>query len=158
LGGEQGLNLEELIADGADNAEVILDYLDPRTNQSYRIHRTLTRKADGGAEHICSVTNLETNETTQKPDPVGKYLKALGVDISVFRYVVHVPQGRFADVLQEGQERKTVLDRLFKIAQLEETYHELGVQEGPIKKIQDRKEANRLEKAALDADASKLGE
>jgi exonuclease SbcC len=59
-------------------------------------------------------------------------------------------------VLQEGQERKTILDRLFKIAQLEDTYHELGGQEGPIRKLQDRREANRLEKARLEGDASKL--
>jgi exonuclease SbcC len=156
LGSEQGSNLEELIADGADSTEVILDYLDPRTNQNYRIHRTLTRKADGGADHVCSITNLDSNETVRKPDPVRKTLEALGVEASVFRYVVHVPQGKFADVLQEGQDRKAVLDRLFRIAQLEETYHELGVQEGPIRKIQDRKEANRLEKARLDAEASKL--
>ena len=156
LGSEQGANLEELIADGADSAEVILDYLDPRSNQNYRIHRTLARRADGGADHVCSITNLETNETVRKPDPVRKTLEALGVEASVFRYVVHVPQGKFADVLQEGQDRKSVLDRLFKIAQLEETYHELGVQEGPIKKIQDRKEATRLEKARLEGDASKF--
>jgi type I restriction-modification system DNA methylase subunit/DNA repair exonuclease SbcCD ATPase subunit len=156
LGSEQGINLEELVADGAESTEVILDYLDPRTNQNYRIHRTLTRKAEGGADHVCSITNLETNETVRKPDPVRKTLEALGVDASVFRYVVHVPQGKFADVLQEGQDRKAVLDRLFKIAQLEETYHELGTQEGPIRKIQDRKEANQLEKATLEADGSKL--
>jgi exonuclease SbcC len=156
LGGEQGLNLEELIADGADNAEVILDYLDPRTNQNYRIQRTLTRKTDGGADHECSIVNLETNETTKKPDSVRKTLEALGVETSVFRYVVHVPQGKFADVLQEGQDRKAVLDRLFKVAQLEETYHELGLQEGPIKKIQDRRQTNLLEKASLDENASKL--
>lgn len=156
LGSEQGINLEELIADGADSAEVILDYLDPRTSQSYRIHRTLTRKDDGGADHVCSITNLETNETTRKPDPVRKTLEVLGVEASVFRYVVHVPQGRFADVLQEGQDRKAVLDRLFKIAQLEETYHELGTREGPIRKLEDRREGNQLEKAKLDADASKL--
>jgi exonuclease SbcC len=156
LGSEQGINLEELIADAADSAEVILDYLDPRTNQSYRIQRALTRRAEGGADHVCSITNLETNETVRKPDPVRKTLEALGVEASVFRYVVHVPQGKLADVLQEGQDRKAVLDRLFKIAQLEEAYHELGTREGPIRKIEDRKEANQLEKATLDADASKL--
>jgi exonuclease SbcC len=156
LGGEQGLNLDELIADDADSAEVIMDYVDQRTNQNFRIHRTLTRKPDGGVEHVCSITNLETNETTRRPDPVRKTLEALGVDTSVFRYVVHVPQGRFAEVLQEGQDSKTVLDRLFKIAQLEETYHELGLQEGPIRTIHDRKEANQVEKARLDGEASKL--
>ena len=156
LGGEQGLNLEELIADGADSAEVVLDYLDPRTNQNYSIHRTLRRKTDGGADHDCSILNLETNETIKKPDPVRKTLEALGVETSAFRYVVHVPQGKFADILQEGQDRKTILDRLFKIAQLEEAYRELGLQEGPIRKIQERKQANLLEKARLDGVASKL--
>jgi exonuclease SbcC len=131
LGGEQGLNLEELIADGADSAEVVLDYLDPRTNQNYSIHRSLTRKTDGGADHDCSILNLETNETIKKPDPVRKTLEALGVETSVFRYVVHVPQGKFADILQEGQDRKTILDRLFKVAQLEETHRELGLEEDP---------------------------
>jgi exonuclease SbcC len=158
LGGEQGLNLEELIADGADSAEVVLDYLDPRTNQNYSIHRTLTRKTDGGADHDCSILNLETNETIKKPDPVRKTLEALGVETSVFRYVVHVPQGKFADILQEGQDRKTILDRLFKVAQLEEAYRELGLQEGPIRKIQERKQANLLEKARLDGVASKLAQ
>lgn len=158
LGNEQGTNLEELIADGADSAEVILDYLEPRTNQTYRIHRILTRKTDAGADHVCSITNLETNETIRKPEPVRKTLEALGVENSVFRYVVHVPQGKFADILQEGQDHKTILDRLFKIVQLEETYQELGGKDAPIKTIQDRIKGNQLEKATLDADGSKLGQ
>ena len=158
LGGEQGVNLEELISDGADSTEIILDYLDPRSSQNYRIHRTLTRKAAGGVEHVSSITNLETNETIKKPDPVRKTLEALGVETSVFRYIVHVPQGKFADVLQEGQDRKTVLDRLFKIVQLEETYHELGFQEGPIRKVQERKQTNLLKKVTLDQNASKLAQ
>jgi exonuclease SbcC len=158
LGGEQGVNLEELIADGADSTEIILDYLDPRSSQNYRIRRTLTRKAAGGVEHVSSITNLETNETIKKPDPVRKTLEALGVETSVFRYIVHVPQGKFADVLQEGQDRKTVLDRLFKIAQLDETYHELGFQEGPIRKVQDRRQTNLLKKVTLDQNASKLAQ
>ena len=156
LGKEQGVDLEELIADGAENAEVILDYLDPRSNQSYSIRRTLTRKPGGGADHECSITNLETNETYRNPEPVRKTLETLGVESSVFQYVVHVPQGGFSDVLQERQERKTILDRLFKVVQLEDTYHELGRQEGPIRKLEQRKDANLLEKARLEGDASKL--
>jgi exonuclease SbcC len=158
LGAEQGLNLEELIADGAETAEVILDYLDTRTSQTYRIHRTLTRDSDGKTEHVCSITNLETQETVKKPDPVRKTLESLGVDAPVFKYVVHVPQGKFADVLQEGQDRKTVLDRLFKISQLEEAYRELGLHEGPVKKIEDRKQEKLLEKARLGDKASRLQE
>jgi exonuclease SbcC len=158
LGSEQGTNLEELIADGAGSAEVILDYLDQRTNQNYRIHRTLTLKDDGGATHDCSITNLETNEIIRKPEPVRRTLEALEVENSVFRYVVHVPQGKFADVLQEGQDHKTALDRLFKVVQLEEAHRELGSQEGPIGRIEVRKQANVLEKTRLEADASKLAQ
>ncbi len=158
LGDVQGATLPELIADGAESAEIFLDYMDSRTNQSYRIHRTLTRDADGKVDHVCTVTNLETNEQVKKPDPVRKTLEALGVEQSVFTYVVHVPQGRFADILQETQDRKAVLDRLFRISQLENAYHDLGVREGPITQIENRKQDKLLEKAKLEEKASLLGQ
>ncbi len=158
LGDVQGATLPELIADGAESTEVFLDYVDSRTNQSYRIHRTLSRDSDGKVDHVCSITNLETNEQVQKPEPVRKTLEALGVEQSVFRYVVHVPQGRFADILQETQDRKAVLDRLFRISQLENTYHDLGVHEGPITQIEKRKQDKLVDKAKLEETASRLAQ
>ena len=146
LGEVQGATLPELIADGAESSEVFLDYLDSRTSQTYRIHRTLTRDQDGKIDHTCSITNQETNEETRKPEPVRKTLEALGVEQSIFKNVVHVPQGRFADVLQETIDRKNVLDRLFRISQLENTYHELGTREGPITQIEKRKQEKQLDK------------
>lgn len=158
LGEVQGATLPELVADGAESAEVFLDYVDSRTSQTYRIHRTLSRDADGKVDHACSITNLETNEQVKKPDPVRKTLESLGVEQSVFRYVVHVPQGRFADILQETIDRKAVLDRLFRISQLEDAHHELGVHEGPITQIEKRKQDKLLDKAKLEETASRLGQ
>jgi exonuclease SbcC len=157
IGEVQGATLPELIADGAESTEVFLDYLDSRTSQTYRIHRTLSRD-DGKVDHVCSITNLETNEQVKKPDPVRKTLEALGVEQSIFRYVVHVPQGRFADILQETIDRKAVLDRLFRISQLENAYRELGVHEGPITKIEKRKQDKLLDKAKLEEAAFRLGQ
>ena len=158
LGEVQGATLPELIADGAESTEVFLDYVDSRTSQTYRIHRTLSRDADGKVDHVCSITNLETNEQVKKPEPVRKTLEALGVEQSVFRYVVHVPQGRFADILQETIDRKAVLDRLFRISQLENAYHDLGVHEGPITQIEKRKQDKLLDKAKLEETASRLAQ
>ena len=150
------ITLSELIADGADAAEVILDYIEPRTGQSYRISRTLTREADGTISHECSLSNLDTNETVQKPSPVQKTLESLGVSPSVFRHVVHVAQGSFADLLKETQDRKNTLDRLLQISQLESAYQELGRQDGPISQIELRRQRNLQKKSALEAGASKL--
>src|SRR5512136_2859971 len=61
-----GANLSELIADDANTAEVMLDYLDPRTGQNYRIHRTLTRETNT-ITHESQLENLDTNETVNKP-------------------------------------------------------------------------------------------
>jgi exonuclease SbcC len=158
LGEVQGATLPELIADGAESTEVLLDYVDSRTSQTYRIHRTLSRDADGKVDHACSITNLETNEEIKKPEPVRKTLEALGVEQSVFRYVVHVPQGRFADILQETIDRKAVLDRLFKISQLENAYHDLGVREGPINQIEKRKLEKLVDKTKLKEAVSRLGQ
>jgi len=153
-----GTTLSELIADDADTAEVILDYLEPRTGQNYRIHRTLTRNATGGASHECSFMNLDTAETIKKPEAVQKTLLALGVDPSVFRHVVHVAQGKFADTLEETQERKNSLDKLFRISQLESTYQELGRQDAPIQQIETRKHAKLEKRSGLETAASKLSE
>jgi len=158
LGDVQGATLPELIADGAESTEVFLDYVDSRTSQTYRIHRTLSRDADGKIDHVCSITNLETNEEIKKPDPVRKTLESLGVEQSVFRYVVHVPQGKFADILQETVDRKAVLDRLFRISQLENAYRELGLHEGPITQIEKRKQGKLLAKAKLEETASRLAQ
>jgi len=158
MGEVPGTTLSELIADDADTAEVILDYLEPRTGQNYQIHRTLTRNTSGGASHECSFTNLDTGEMVKKPEAVQKTLLALGVDPSVFRHVVHVAQGSFADILQETQERKNALDKLFQISQLENAYLELGRQEGPVQQIESRKQAKLQTRSGLEAVASKLGE
>jgi exonuclease SbcC len=82
----------------------------------------------------------------------------LGVDSSVFRHVVHVAQGKFADTLEETQERKNSLDKLFRISQLENTYQELGRQEAPIQQIETRKHARLEKKSGLETAASRLGE
>jgi exonuclease SbcC len=58
LGDVPEVNLPELISDKSDAAEVIIEYDDPRTGQTYRIHRSLKRASDGKAEHECTVTNL----------------------------------------------------------------------------------------------------
>jgi exonuclease SbcC len=158
MGDVPSVNLAELIADDADAAEVILDYVDQRTGQSYRIHRTLTRETDGKATHQCTLTNLDTSETVEKPAPVQKTLETLGVASSVFRNVIHVAQGGFADLLDESQERKNSLDRLFQISQLESAYQELGRQEGPIRQIELRKQGNLEKKGRLETAASKLEE
>ena len=150
-----GANLSELIADDANAAEVILDYLDPRTGQNYRIHRTLTRETNT-ITHECLLKNLDTNETVNKPGPVQKTLEALGVISSTYRHVVHVPQGNFAELLDETQERKNSLDRLFQISQLENAHQELGRQEGPIRQIETRKQNKLQVKSGLEASASRL--
>jgi len=158
MGEVPNVNLAELIADDADTAEAILYYIDQRTGQSYSIHRTLTRETDGRVTHECTLTNLDTKETVEKPAPVQKTLETLGVVPSVFRNVIHVAQGKFADLLDETQERKSSLDRLFQISQLENTYQELGRQEGPIRQIELRKQGNLEKKGRLETAASKLGE
>jgi len=150
-----GANLSELIADDANAAEVLLDYLDARTGQNYRIHRTLTRETNT-ITHESQLKNLDTNETVNKPGPVQKTLEALGVISSTYRHVVHVPQGNFADLLDETQERKNSLDRLFQISQLENAHQELGRQEGPIRQIEMRKQNKLREKSGLEAAASRL--
>ncbi len=158
MGEVPSVNLAELIADDADAAEAILYYIDQRTGQSYSIHRTLTREADGRVTHECTLTNLDTKETVEKPAPVQKTLETLGVVPSVFRNVVHVAQGKFADLLDETQERKSSLDRLFQISQLENTYQELGRQEGPIRQIELRRQGSLEKKGRLETAASKLEE
>ena len=150
-----GANLSELIADDANAAEVLLDYLDPRTGQNYRIHRTLTRETNT-ITHECLLKNLDTNETVNKPGPVQKTLEALGVISSTYRHVVHVPQGNFAELLDETQERKNSLDRLFQISQLENAHQELGRQEGPIRQIETRKQNKLQVKSGLEPSASRL--
>jgi exonuclease SbcC len=153
-----GTTIAGLIADDADMAEVTLDYVEPRTGQSYRIRRTLTRNASGGASHECSFTNLDNGELVSRPEAVQKTLEALGVDSSVFRHVIHLPQGSFGEVLEETQERRNSLDRLFQVSQLENAYQELGRQEGPIQQIENRKETRLRTKSALEAVAAKLNE
>src|SRR5208283_1692817 len=76
LGDVPEVNLTELIADYSDYADVIVEYDDPRTAQTYRIHRSLKRAPDGKAEHECSITNLATNEVVKKPKPVRKTLES----------------------------------------------------------------------------------
>lgn len=159
MGGEVlGTTLSGLISDDAETAEVTLDYVEPRSGQNYRIRRTLTRNASGGASHECSFTNLDTGEVVNRPEAVQKTLQALGVDPSVFRHVIHIPQGGFGDVLEETQERKNSLDKLFQVSQLENTYQELGRQEGPIQQIDSRKQTKLRTKSALEAVAAKLDE
>jgi exonuclease SbcC len=151
------VNLPELIADGSETAEVIVEYDDPRTGQAYVIHRTLTRdKTSEKADHECSITNLGTNEVVKRPDPVRKTLESFGVDSSVWRYIVHVAQGRFGDLLEETQDRKSSLDKLFEVSQLESTYQELGRQEAPITQIKQRKQANESENKRFGEIAKKL--
>jgi exonuclease SbcC len=153
------VNLPEVIADGSETAEVIVEYDDPRTGQVYVIHRTLTReKTSEKADHECSITNLGTNEVVKRPDPVRKTLESFGVDSSVWRYIVHVGQGKFGDLLEETQDRKSSLDRLFEVSQLESTYQELGRQEAPITQIKQRKQANESEKKRLGEIAKKLNQ
>jgi len=153
-----GTTLSGLIADDAEMAEVTLDYVEPRSGQNYRIRRTLTRNASGGASHECSFTNLDTGEAVNRPEAVQKTLQVLGVDPSVFRHVIHIPQGSFGDVLEETQERKNSLDKLFQVSQLENAYEELGRQEGPIEQIDSRKQAKLRAKSALETVAAKLSE
>ncbi len=153
-----GINLSELIADDADAAEVILDYIEPRTGQNYRIHRNLTRETTDRVKHECVFINLETNEVVKKPTSVQTTLENLGVIPSVFRNVIHVAQGKAADLLDETQERKNILDRLFHIAQLENAHQELGRQSGPIHQIEQRKHQNLETKSRLEVAASKLSE
>lgn len=155
MGDAPNINLSELISDNADTAEVILDYLDPRTGQAYKINRTLTREAKG-ASHECTLINLETNEVVDKPAGVQKTLEALGVITSTYRNVVHVAQGGFASLLNETQEHKNSLDRLFQISQLENAYQELGRQEGPIRQIEQRKQNNLQSKKGFEPFASGL--
>jgi len=158
LGDVPEVNLPELISDKSDAAEVIIEYDDPRTGQTYRIHRSLKRASDGKAEHECTVTNLATNEVVKKPEPVKKTLESFGVDISVWRYIVHVAQGRFGDLLEETQERKNSLDKLFQVSQLENTYQELGRRDGPIGQIEIRKQGKQEKKARLEQTAKPLEE
>ncbi|MGA2784817.1 MAG: SMC family ATPase [Candidatus Bathyarchaeia archaeon] len=150
LGDVPEVNLPELISDKSDATEVILEYDDPRTGQTYRIHRSLKRAPDGKAEHECTVTNLATNEVVKKPEPVKKTLESFGVDIAVWKYIVHVTQGRFGDLLEETQERKNSLDKLFQVSQLENTYQELGRRDGPIGQIEIRKQAKQAKKIRLE--------
>ncbi len=153
-----GINLFELIADDSDTAEVILDYLEPRTGQNYRIHRNLTRETNNRVIHECSFTNLETNEVVRKPTAVQTTLENLGVISSVFHNVIHVAQGKFADLLDETQERRNILDRLFHIAQLENTHQALGRQSSPINQIEQRRHQNLETKSGLKTVASKLSD
>lgn len=156
MGEVPGASLAELVADDSDTAEVILDYVEPRTGQNFRIHRILTREADGKVSHECSLTNIDTNETVKKPIPVQTTLETLGVVPSVFRHVIHVAQGSFSELLEETQERKNTMDRIFEISQLEIAYQELGHQGGPINQIELRKHSNLKKKSGLEAVASAL--
>jgi exonuclease SbcC len=156
LGDVPEVDLPELIADNSISTEVAVEYDDPRTGQNYRIHRILKRTADGKAEHDCTLTNLATNEIVRKPEPVRKTLESFGVDPAVWRYIVHVGQGRFGDLLEETQERKISLDKLFQVSQLEATYQELGRRESPGSQLELRKRTNLEKLTALKRDASQL--
>ena len=156
LGDVPEVNLTELIADNSDTAEVIVEYDDPRTGQSYLIQRTLKRNTEGKADHECLLTNLGTGEVVKKPEPVRKTLESFGVDASVWRYIIHVAQGKFGDLLEETLERKISLDKLFQVSQLEAAHQELGRKEGPIAKLELRKQTNSDKLTALRQSASKL--
>jgi len=158
LGDVPEVDLPELIADNSDSAEVAVEYDDPRTGQNYRIHRVLKRAPDGKAEHDCTLTNLATNEVIKKPEPVRKTLESFGVDPAVWRYIVHVGQGRFGDLLEETQERKISLDKLFRVSQLEATYQELGRRESPGSQLELRKRTNSEKITGFKRDASRLNE
>lgn len=156
LGDVPNVNLPELISDKSDAMEVTLEYEDPRTGQSYRIRRSLTRTPDSKAEHECSVTNLDTNETIKKPEPVRKTLESFGVDAAIWKYVVHIPQGQFGDILEETQERKISLDKLFQVSQLENTHQELGRRDGPIGQIDKRKQEKEQARIRLEETSKHL--
>ena len=158
LGVVPGTTLPELIADNSDSSEVVLDYDEPRSGQTYRIHRTLTRLPNGKADHDCSLTNLGTGETVKHSDPTQRTLEALGIDPAVWQYVLHVAQGKFGDILEETQERKSSLDKLFQVFQLESAHTELGRSEAPITQIELRKEGKREKKRGLEREAAKLSE
>jgi len=158
LGDVPEVDLPELIADNSASAEVVVDYDDPRTGQNYRIQRLLKRTPDGKVEHECTLTNLATNEIIKKPEPVRKTLESFGVDPSVWRYIVHVGQGRFSELLEETQERKISLDKLFHVFQLEATYQELGRRESPISQLELRKRTNLEKIVGLKRDANRLTE
>jgi exonuclease SbcC len=152
------VDLPELIADNSNSAEVVVEYDDPRTGQNYRIHRTLKRATDGKTEHDCTLTNLATNEIVKKPEPVRKTLESFGVDPAVWQYIIHVGQGRFGDLLEETQERKISLDKLFRVSQLEATYQELGRRESPGSQLELRKRTNSEKITGFKRDASRLSE
>jgi len=158
LGDVPEVDLPELIADNSNSAEVAVEYDDPRTGQSYRIHRALKRGIDGKAEHECTLTNLATNEVIKKPEPVRKTLESFGVDPAVWRYIVHIAQGKFGNLLEETQERKISLDKLFQVSQLEAAYQELGRRESPASQLELRKRTNSEKVTALKRDANRLTE
>jgi len=158
LGDVPEVDLPELIADNSNSAEVAVEYDDPRTGQNYRIHRILKRTPDGKAEHDCTLTNLATNEVVKKPEPLRKTLESFGVDPAVWRYIVHVGQGRFGDLLEETQERKISLDKLFRVSQLEATYQELGRRESPGSQLELRKRTNSEKITGFKRDANRLSE
>jgi exonuclease SbcC len=102
---------------------------------------------------------LGTGETVAKhPDPTQRTLEALGIDPAVWRYVLHVAQGKFADILDETQERTNSLDKLFQISQLENAHSELGSREAPKTQIELRTARMREKKRGFEKEAAKLSE
>ncbi len=137
----RGWTLGELVNDGATQGEVNLEFINPSSGQTYRITRTISRskaQPTKGAQKKCEILNLDTGDRSEGDRAVGETLTQLGFDPDVFTYVVHMRQGEFTQIIEESQRQREVLDRLFKVSDLEHAYGELGKREGSIQVLQNR--------------------
>jgi exonuclease SbcC len=155
-----GWHLGELITDGAAQGRVILDFVDRSTGQTYRIRRTIFRSESSptsGSQKECEIVNLDTHDRSEGDRAVGETLFQLGFDPAVFSNVVYMRQGEFIRIVQESQEQKEVLDKLFKVASLENAHVELGKRSGPIQVLETRLSDLRNQLGLLKQEADKLG-
>jgi len=155
-----GWNLGELITDGEAQGRVILDFVDHSTGQTYRIRRTISRSESNpssGSQRECEIVNLDTNDRSVGDKAVADTLNQLGFDPAVFSNVVYMRQGEFTRIVQETQEQKEVLDKLFKVASLENAHVELGKRSGPIQELETKLGEFKIEIGSLKQEADKLG-
>lgn len=154
-----GWNLGELITDGEAQGRVILDFVDHSTGQTYRIRRTISRSESNpssGSQRECEIVNLNTNDRSTGDKAVSETLNQLGFDPAVFSNVVYLRQGEFIRIVQESQEQKGVLDKLFKVASLENAHVELGKRSGPIQALETKLGEIKIEIGLLKQEADKL--
>jgi len=159
--GIPGWNLGELITDGESLGRVVLDFIDHTTGQTYRIQRTISRSESNpsrGSQRECEIVNLDTSDRSSGDKAVGETLDQLGFDPAVFSNVVYMRQGEFIRIVQESQEQREVLDKLFKVASLEDAYVELGVRSGPIQVLETRLGEMKIESVSLKQEADRLGQ